>query len=234
MKTFTKGSVLLIQLDSRLDANNAADAENQIMNEIEPNHPQYVIIDAASLEYISSVGLRVLLKIKKKVDATQSVNVSAEVYDTLSMTGFTEILDVKKAFRQVSVEDCRILGRGAFGTTYELNSDQIVKVFNEGVSYEDMIKERECAKAAFISRVPTAIPFDTVRVGTRYGNVYELTNSRPLSETICGDPVNTDKYAEQAVDLLRLLSDTHAQPGRFPRFVDRMLEELGQYRTISG
>lgn len=94
MKTFTKGSVLLIQLDSRLDANNAADAENQIMNEIEPNHPQYVIIDAASLEYISSVGLRVLLKIKKKVDATQSVNVSAEVYDTLSMTGFTEILDV--------------------------------------------------------------------------------------------------------------------------------------------
>lgn len=35
MKKFTKGSVLLLQLDSRLDANNAADTERQIMQEIE-------------------------------------------------------------------------------------------------------------------------------------------------------------------------------------------------------
>ena len=226
MKKFTKGSVLLLQLDSRLDANNAADTERQIMQEIEQNRPKYVIIDAVSLEYISSVGLRILLRIKKEVDATQIVNVSTEVFDILSMTGFTEIMDVKKAFRQVNIEDCRILCRGEFDITYKLNSDQIVKVFNEGISYEEMIREREYAKAAFISGVPTAIPFDTVKVGTRYGNVYELTNSRPLSETICGDPYNIDIYAEKAVDLLKLLSDTHAQPGRFHRFVDRMLEEI--------
>lgn len=51
------------------------------------------------------------------------------------MTGFTEIMDVKKAFRQVNIEDCRILCRGEFDITYKLNSDQIVKVFNEGISY---------------------------------------------------------------------------------------------------
>lgn len=226
MKTFTNGNALLIQLDKRLDAINTADTERQIMQEIEQNLPKYVIVDAVGLEYISSVGLRVLLKIKKKVDATQIVNVSSEVFDILSMTGFTEILEVKKAFRQVSVEDCRILCKEKSGTTYKLNNDQIVKVFNEGVSYEEMIRERDNAKAAFISGVPTAIPFDTVRVGTSYGNVYELTNSRPLSDTICGDSHNIDKYAQKAADLLKLLSDTHAQPGRFHRFVDRMLEDI--------
>ena len=92
MKKFTKGSVLLLQLDSRLDANNAADTERQIMQEIEQNRPKYVIIDAVSLEYISSVGLRILLRIKKEVDATQIVNVSTEVFDILSMTAFTDHL----------------------------------------------------------------------------------------------------------------------------------------------
>ena len=105
MKKFTKGSVLLLQLDSRLDANNAAETERQIMQEIEQNRPKYVIIDAVSLEYISSVGLRILLRIKKEVDATQIVNVSTEVFDILSMTGFTEIMDVKKAFRRGDIED---------------------------------------------------------------------------------------------------------------------------------
>ena len=45
MKKFTKGSVLLIQLDSRLDTNNAADTERQIMQEIEQNQHKYFIID---------------------------------------------------------------------------------------------------------------------------------------------------------------------------------------------
>ena len=228
MTTFFNDNVLLIRLDSRIDSNSAAEVEHQIMKAVENYVPTNIVFDAGNLEYISSVGLRILIKVKKKVVNTQMINVNNEVYEILSMTGFADILDVRKAFRQVSVEGCRVLGRGAFGTTYKLDNDQIVKVFNEGVPFDEIVREKESAKAAFICGVPTAIPYDTVKVGARYGNVYELINARSLAEKICGDPYNIDSYAQQVADLLKLLAQTHAQPGKMRRFVDISQEFLDQ------
>ena len=142
MTTFINGSVLLIRLDGRVDSGNAAETEKAIFNAVEQYAPLYAVIDGEKLEYISSVGLRVLLKLKKKIANTQLINVSAEVYEVLNMTGFTDIMDIKKALRQVSVDGCRVIGRGAFGTTYKLDNDTIVKVFTEGVAYEDIIHEK--------------------------------------------------------------------------------------------
>lgn len=226
MTQFKNGNILLVNMDSRLETSNAAEAEKFIMDAIAAHSPTNVILNADKLEYISSSGLRVLLKVKKAVENTQLVNVCSEVYDVLEMTGFTEILSVQKAFRQISVDGCDMIGKGGFGETYQLNTENIVKVYNEGIPYEDIVSEKENAKAAFIAGVPTAIPFDTVRVGNRFGNVYELINSRPLAEVICADPFGIDKYAQQAADLLKTLSTTHAQPGKFRRFVDIAAENL--------
>lgn len=55
------------------------------------------MIDADKLESISSAGLRVLMKLRKKTDrALTMTNVSPEVYDIFEVTGFTELMDVKK------------------------------------------------------------------------------------------------------------------------------------------
>lgn len=226
MTTFINGSVLLIRLDGRVDSGNAAETEKAIFNAVEQYAPLYAVIDAEKLEYISSVGLRVLLKLKKKIANTQLINVSAEVYEVLNMTGFTDIMDIKKALRQVSVDGCRVIGRGAFGTTYKLDNDTIVKVFTEGVAYEDIIREKESAKAAFICGVPTAIPFDTVKVGNRYGNVYELINAHAFSEDICGNPSKIDDYARQATKLLKLLASTRDSKGAFRSFKQTSLEKI--------
>lgn len=226
MTSFMNGNILLIKMDSRLDTSNAAETEKFIMNEISGNSPTNVILDADKLTYISSSGLRVLLNIKKSVKNTQMINVCTDVYEILDMTGFTEILDVKKAFRKVSVDGCKMIGKGGFGETYQLDDDHIVKVYNAGVPYEEIVREKENARSAFVSGVPTAIPFDTVRVGDRFGNVYELINSRPLAEVICGDPFNIDKYAQQTAELMKTLSTTHAQPGKFRRFVDIVMDNI--------
>ena len=64
-------------------------------------NPAKIILDAHKLEYISSVGLRVVLKIKKTLDNTEVINASLEVYDIFEMTGFTDILTVKKSLRDL-------------------------------------------------------------------------------------------------------------------------------------
>ena len=62
-----------------------------------------ITLDAAELEYISSAGLRVLLNLKKGTKCKVSViNVSHEIYDIFNVTGFDNILDVKKALRELA------------------------------------------------------------------------------------------------------------------------------------
>lgn len=215
MKMYFDGSVLLIRPEGRIDSENASAAENEIFSSVKTNVPKYIVIDAEKLEYISSAGLRVLLKLKKAVDNTQIVNASTEVYDIFDMTGFTEMISVRKALRSISVEGCRVLGEGAFGTTYKLSDDTIVKLYKQGVPFEDMLREKESAKAAFVSGVPTAIPFDTVKCGEQYGTVYELLNARTLGDVISEDQGNLDEYAKKAAELLKLLASTHGDKGKF-------------------
>lgn len=226
MITLMSGSVMLVKTDSRLENANAAECEKTLMNAIELNNPANIVIDAGNLEYVSSAGLRVILKVKKKVDKTQIVNVSNSVYEVLGMTGFTEIMDVKKALRQISVDDCRVLGKGSRGTTYKLDNDRIIKVFNEKVAFESITREKENSKAAFISGIPTAIPFDTVRAGNLYGNVYEMINARPLSEVIISDPYNVEDYAQKCADLMKTMAETHVQPGKLRSYADIAVEDL--------
>ena len=215
MKMYFDGSVLLIRPEGRIDSENATAIENEIFSSVKTNAPKYIVIDAEKLEYISSAGLRVLLKLKKTVDNTQIVNASTEVYDIFDMTGFTEMINVRKALRSISVEGCRVLGEGAFGTTYKLNDDTIVKLYKKGVPFEDMLREKESAKAAFVSGVPTAIPFDTVKCGEQYGTVYELLNARTLGDVISDDNGHLDEYAKKAAKLLKLLASTHGDKGKF-------------------
>ena len=65
----TDKDILYISLDGRIDASNAADAEDKIFNIKNDNPEKHTVIDADRLEYISSAGLRVLLKMQKTMAA---------------------------------------------------------------------------------------------------------------------------------------------------------------------
>ena len=120
----------VIRLSGRIDSNNASLIENEIMEQLASADGQDsapVELDAENLEYISSAGLRVLLRIRKTHPDMVIRNVSAEVYDILDMTGFTEMMTVEKAYRVVSIEGCEEIGRGANGTIYRIDQDNVVK-----------------------------------------------------------------------------------------------------------
>ena len=58
--------ILYLAVEGRVDASNAADAEKKIFEIKNANPGKHVVLDAENLEYISSAGLRVILKLRKE------------------------------------------------------------------------------------------------------------------------------------------------------------------------
>ena len=215
-----KGTVtetgVTISLSGRVDSNNAPAVENEIMGLLKGQEGRSVIVDAAALEYISSAGLRVILRVKKNFPDLCIKNVSTDVYDILEMTGFTEMMTVEKAYRVVSVEGCEEIGRGANGTIYRIDQDNVVKVYNNADALADIQHEREVAKLALILGIPTAISYDVVKVGDSYGSVFELLNARSFSKILSTEPEKFDWCVKEYVSMLKKIHSTVVPAGKLP------------------
>jgi anti-anti-sigma factor len=169
-----------LELKGRIDSNNAVQVEKEMWDQLTGQNDAEVVLDATDLEYISSAGLRVILRLKKSHQDLKIINVNSDVYEILEMTGFTEMMQVKKAYRRVEVDESQVIGRGANGTLYRIDSDNVVKVYNNPDALDEIQHEREVARLALVLGIPTAISYDVVKVGSSYGSVFELLNARSL------------------------------------------------------
>ena len=204
-------SISHIILDGRIDSTNASLAEKQIFEGINAGSEK-IIIDAENLEFISSAGLRVILKLRKAYKDIEIVGVSPDVYDVFEMTGFTEMINVQKGYRKLSVDGCEVLGEGSNGVVYRYDPEIVVMVYRNAIALNEIKRERQLARTALILVIPTAIPFDVVRVGDSYGSVFELLNAKSFSKLIAAEPENKDKYITEFVDLLKRIHSTEVSP----------------------
>lgn len=210
------GDCMTIFLSGHIDSANAPAVEKEIGEAIDRETPEHLVIDAGDLHYISSAGLRILLRLRKEMKALKVINVTPEVYEIFDMTGFTEILEVQKAYRVISVDGCEVIGQGANGKVYRIDPDTIVKVYMNPDSLPEIHRERELARAAFVLGIPTAIPYDVVRVGDGYGSVFELLNAKSFAKLIINGEKDPDEVAAMSVDLLKLIHSTVIKPGTMP------------------
>ena len=209
------GNSETVKLTGRIDSGNAAQVERDIMAQL-AGKAAAVVLDASELDYISSAGLRVILRLKKTYSDLRITGVSSEVYEILDMTGFTEMMTVEKAYRVVSVEGCEEIGRGANGTIYRIDQDNVVKVYNNADALVDIQHEREVAKLALILGIPTAISYDVVKVGESYGSVFELLNARSFSKILATEPEKLDWCVKEYVEMLKKIHGTLVPPGKLP------------------
>ena len=211
-------------LKGRIDSTNAPELERQLAERLDGCGAAPVVLDASELQYISSAGLRVLLRVKKSNPDMTVTGVNSEVYEVLDMTGFTELMTVEKAYRTVSVEGCEEIGRGANGTIYRIDQDNVVKVYNNADALEDIQHEREVARLALVLGIPTAISYDVVKVGDSYGSVFELLNASSFSKILAEEPERMDWCVKEYVDMLRKIHSTVVPEGKLP---DVRLTALG-------
>lgn len=187
--------------------------------------------DAGQLEYISSSGLRILLSLAKRYKDFRITEVQSLVYEVLDTTGFTKIMTVERALRQLSVEGCEVIGVGGVGTVYRLDGDTIIKVFREGTTIEEVRREITMSKEAFVMGMPTAISFDVVRVGSQYGLVYELLQADTLSACIKREPGRIDEFARKYAELFHQLHAIEVPGGSsVPCAIERERQQIRHIR----
>lgn len=215
----------MYQIKGKIDSTNAPAFEKELMAVLPTG------IDASQLEYISSAGLRVLLKLTKTVGDVTVINVSPEVYEIFDVTGFTSILNVKKALREISVEGCEVIGAGGYGTVYRIDPETIVKVYHTA-SLDFIEKERELSKKAFLLGVPTAISFDTVKVGDKFGVVYEMLEARTVAQLITADPARLQQLGQLSAAALKKLHAIEPDSNDFPNkkeFLCEWVRSIAKY-----
>ena len=204
-----------VWLSGHIDSANAEEVKSELFGKI-GDAAGPVTVDASGLEYISSAGLRILLQLRKKHAELHITDVSPEIYEIFDVTGFTQMMDVSRAYKKVSIDGCEVIGKGANGTIYRIDKDNVVKVYNNADALEDIQHEREVARLALILGIPTAISYDIVKVGDSYGSVFELLNARSFSKILETEPERIDWCVSEYVELLHKIHDTEVPDGKLP------------------
>ena len=205
--------ILYISMDGRIDASNAALAEEKILSIRNDNQGKHIVIDADNLEYISSAGLRVILRLRKEEPKLAIINVAADVYEVFDMTGFTDMVTVEKAYQRMSVEGCEFIAKGANGAVYRYDDETILKTYFAKDALPEIKQERENARRAFVLGINTAIPYGIVRVGDGYGTVTELLNATSVTKLIRNNPDDMSEAVKYYVDMLRSIHAVEVADG---------------------
>ena len=208
--------ILYIAIEGRIDATNAAQAEEKIFSIKNENPGKHTVFDADNLEYISSAGLRVILKLRKEEPKLAIINVSPDVYEVFDMTGFTDMVTVEKAYQRMSVEGCEFIAKGANGAVYRYDNETILKTYFAKDALPEIKQERENARRAFVLGINTAIPYGIVRVGDGYGTVTELLNATSVTKLIKNNPDDISIAVQYYVDMLKSIHAVEVEDGEVP------------------
>lgn len=89
------GGALVLTLEGRLDTTTAPDLENELGD---LSGVEELVIDMENLDYISSAGLRVILKAQKIMNEKGSMklkNVGESIMEVFEITGFSDFLTIE-------------------------------------------------------------------------------------------------------------------------------------------
>ena len=208
--------ILYIAVEGRIDASNAAETEEKIFSIKNDNSGKHTVLDADKLEYISSAGLRVILRLRKEEPKLAIINVASDVYEVFDMTGFTDMVTVEKAYQRMSVEGCEFIAKGANGAVYRYDDETILKTYFAKDALPEIKQERENARKAFVLGINTAIPYGIVRVDDGYGTVTELLNAVSVTKLIRNNPDDISEAAKYYIDMLKSIHAIEVEDGEVP------------------
>ena len=218
--------VLTIFLEGELNSTNAEAVGEEIDKIVSSSTFKSLVLDFDKVSYISSAGLRVVLKLKQQFNDMSVINASLEVYDVFQMTGFTSMMSIQKALRKIDISDAEVIGDGFFSTVYRLNKDTIVKVFNRTSDPNQIERELKLAKEAFVLGVPTAISFDVVKVGDKLGVCFEMLDCMSLKTAFLTQKGRYKEYLTKYAELLKKINTTECFNPAIPDIKKNTLEKV--------
>ncbi len=217
---------------TKVDSLSAPALEKDLLPVIEAVEKD-VLIDMSNLDYISSSGLRVLLKLAKSKERTIKLyNVKDAVFDILAVTGFLSFFNVHRIPREYSIDGLTKIGQGGIGAIYRIDEERIIKVFNKDVPFESVFLENESAKRAVLAGLPANISFEAARVGDSFAAVYELLDGDTLLEMFHNNPDQEDEILNEYVDFLKHIHSIKFKDSGAENMLARYHRELEAGRSM--
>ena len=228
------GKKLILFPEGRIDSSNSQAFSDDMFavldSEFEGDKTCDLEINLRDVEYMSSAALRVLVKVKKAGYLPNIVEVKDDLYDIFDVTGFVELFNIKKAYRKLSLDGCKQIGKGFCGSVYRIDDDTIVKVYDSINALPVIESEQRNARSAFVKGIPTAISYDIVQVGDKIGTVFELLKAKSFNDLLLESPENIRQITEDYVDFLKTVHATEMDPKTLPSAKDVYLEYLDMVR----
>ena len=97
IKQESEGNIVILSLVGRLDTMNHPLLENEL-NMLMENKLQHIVLDCQDLDYVSSSGLRVLLKALKQFDAISGrfiiCSLQPQIVQIFRISGFDKLFEL--------------------------------------------------------------------------------------------------------------------------------------------
>lgn len=217
IKQISNGTELIIAPEGRLDTTTAPEFEKVVKTCLDGI--SHLIFDFENLDYVSSAGLRIILLAQKTMTRQGDMvikNANAVIMEIFEVTGFIDILtiEVPDAIKKITLDESKMMGRGANGAVYQYQNDSIVKVYFNSSALEEIEREKKYAREALILGLPTAISLGIVQVGDKFGLEYEFIKSNTLSREIMEHPELLDTYIKKFALLGREVHATERTIGK--------------------
>lgn len=122
--------------------------------------------------------------------------------------------------KEISLSEWTLKGGGAQGDSYEhvSNPDILLKLFSERIDEATVRQEVEIAQAVARCGVPSPAPGEFVRVGNRYGIIFQkIPNKKSLCRAISDDPSCLKDMATRFAAMGKAL---HSQVCTDPEIID--------------
>lgn len=232
MKFELNEKTLTLFFEGELNSYNAERIEKEIEDTLKGKTFESLALNFENLHYISSAGLRIVLKLKQKYNDISIVDTSLEVYDVFQMTGFTNLMPIKKALKRIYVQGAEVVGEGFFSTVYRIDKDTIIKVFNRTSDTEQIERELRLAKEAFVLGIPTAISFDIVKVDDKLGVRFEMLDCMSLKNAVQAYPNRLKEFVDKYAALLKKITTTECFNPNIPSAKQLYLKKVEKIKPF--
>ena len=88
---------LLVEVNGSVDTNTVDEVGEELIAIVDEYKKDEMTLDVENMDYISSAGLRLLIRVKKGGIKLNIINASKDVYQIFDITGFTDMFDISQA-----------------------------------------------------------------------------------------------------------------------------------------
>lgn len=197
-----KKGILQIYLPERIDNKNAIEfdeALNDLINNIKFDR---IILEASELNYIASVGIRTLMKLKKDGYNFEIVRVKPEVEEMLVHLGLDTIIPIFTLDQVLYTNNLKKISESSNYIIFDLGDNKAVKVIKNQEDRNQAIKEKNSLQEAFLLGIPSTIPYDYIRtMNGKYGLVFDLPKAISYETQMINSPDKVPDLIDSFVNL---------------------------------